>query len=134
MPHRIVRELGKGAPLSRIWVAFAAVGATGCGILSVPSTGLAVALVPLFLAAGVLCLAGCFASRRHPTPPPLLRGRTRIMSGLALMTVTAWCRAIVLWGLDQRGAGAAVLASFVWVWIAAGCIMLMIAVWARGIQ
>jgi hypothetical protein len=56
------------------------------------------------------------------------------MAGLAVMTVASWCRSVILWGIDQRGAGAAVLATFVWWWIAVGCVMLMISVWARGVQ
>jgi hypothetical protein len=135
MPERIIRELAKGGPLSRVWVAFMSIGAMGVGVLSVPSTGAAVVLIPMFLVAGFLCLAGCFAPYRpRPDRHSMLRGRARIMSGLALMMMSAWCRSLALWGTDQHGAGSQILATFVWWWIAVGCIMLMISVWARGVQ
>jgi hypothetical protein len=135
MPDRIIRALSKGGPLSRVWIAFFAIGATGCGLLSIPATGSAVVLVPLFLVAGVLCMFGCFTPHKPKADRhPLLRGRARIMSGLALMSMAAWCRSVILWGLDQRGAGASILATFVWCWIAIGCVMLMVSVWARGVE
>jgi FtsH-binding integral membrane protein len=130
MPDRLIAILSKGGPLPRLWPIYIAFGAISFGFLSIPSTGAAIVLIPMFLMAGVAILYGCMVCPRHNQP---ISGRRLTVIGLALMVVASWTRGIALWGVGQHGAGSAILATVVWAWITVGCVFLLIAVWTRGL-
>jgi hypothetical protein len=89
-------------------------------------------LIPLFLIAGLLILYGCALTPR--VKGDILHGRKVTVIGMGVMILASWTRGIALWGLDQQGAGSIFLATVVWGWITAGCILLLISVWTRGLQ
>lgn len=129
MHERFVSLLAKGGPLNRLWLTHAAIGAGVFGVFSIPSTGSAIILIPMFLLSCFLILSGSFVSGRKEGTD---QGRKLVVSGLGVMAVAAWTRSIALLGVDQRGAGSSMLATLVW--IAAGLVMLLISTWMRGIE
>jgi hypothetical protein len=131
-PDRIVAILSLGESLPRIWAIYFGFGGVTFGMLSYPSKGTAVALIPLFLLSGVITLYGCtFAAKRDKT---LDLSRKIISYGLALMILAAWTRAILVYGLVQQTAGSQILASAVWIWITIGSTFLLISIWQRGVR
>lgn len=112
-----------GAPIHRSWVVYVGCGSTGVGLLSIPSYGPPIGLIPMFLLAAVLMAVGAAG-----------RNRRSATSGLAVAAVAAWARAVALWGVGQHGAGSDVLATFVWIWIAVGAVLLAAAIGRRGIE
>lgn len=123
LTQRLISALSSGGPISRVWLGHVAVGALGVGVLSVPSVGPPVALIPLFLIAGVACAAACWQPKLIHTA----------VAGLGVFAMASWARAVALWGLSQGGVGSNVLASFVWTWIAGSGVLLMVSVWTRGV-
>lgn len=120
--RRVAASLSHGGPLSRVWIAHVTFGGVLFGVLSLPSDGLALGLVPLFALAGVLSGAGCW------------RGSRRLVcAGVGVLIVAAWTRGLALWGTDQHGVGGNLIASFAWWWIAVALIWLLIAVAQRGV-
>ena len=132
VPWNIIADLSQGDPLPRIWVVYLGGGGLAFGIVSIPSTGIAVGLIPMFIAAGILCLYGCFVMEYPGTEG--IRSKKTVASGMALMILASWTRGIVVWGLGQHGAGSDILATAVWAWITIGACFLFISVWTRGLQ
>lgn len=116
------KTLGAGGPVNKAWLTYSGIGCVIFGLFSIPSTGYSICLIPMFILAGLIILIGSFLSRQI------------VIFGLALMTLTSWFRGVVLWNLEQDGAGSVVLASLVWSWITIGSVMLLVSVWIRGIQ
>lgn len=112
-----------GTPVSRLWVVYAAIGATGTGLLSIPAYGPPTALVPLFLAAGLIIAVGAW-----------LRARRVSVAGLAVLSIASWSRAAAVFGADTQGALSPLLAVAVWWWLAVGALMLAVEVSRRGIR
>lgn len=131
MPKRLFHALSCGGPVSVIWSFYVGIGAVVFGIFSVPSKGSAVVLIPMFLTSGVITALGTFMLFKKEIKEC---ARFLTVVGLFLMTVASWTRAVSLWGVDQQGAGSNILATLVWVWITLGCILLLIAVWMRGLR
>lgn len=124
-------NLSKGGPLNSVWVVYVAVGGMFIGLFSIPSSGSAVILIPLFISAGITILIG---TRIHDKNNVHYKNRRTIVAGLSLMSIAGWTRAIVLWGTEQNGAGSNILPTLVWVWITIGLVMLLISTWTRGVQ
>lgn len=131
MPKRLIHSLAKGEPLSVIWPYYVSFGAICFGCFSIPSSGAAIVLIPMFLIAG-LVIGFSMLTHRWDDGNPCTR--YLVVTGLALMLVASWTRAISVWGVDQNGAGSNILASVVWIWITIGIALLMIAVWVRGLS
>jgi hypothetical protein len=112
-----------GDPVDRLWVVYVGIGTTGVGLLSIQSSGPPVALVPMFIAAAITTLLAA-----------LFRAKGWAIGGLGMASLASWIRAATLWGVDQQGAGASTLATFVWLWIATGAALLAVAVGARGME
>lgn len=131
MPQRIIHGLAKGGEVSLIWPSYVSFGGITFGLFSIPSSGSARILIPLFLAAGVLIGSGVlFELSSHDKA----RVSQLTLIGLSIMILAGCARAISLWGIDQQGAGSNVLASIVWCWITLGCVFLFVAVWLRGVS
>lgn len=113
----------QGDPVDRVWVGYVGVGSAGVGLLSIPSSGPPLVVVPIFIGAAVATLV---SSIRRSCPWGVV--------GLVLATLAGWIRAAALWGVDQNGAGASILATFVWLWIAGGTALLAVALAARGME
>jgi hypothetical protein len=130
MPKRIFHDLVQGGAISPVWPCYVSFGGIAFGLFSIPSTGGAIILIPMFLTAGAVIGCGMFTNF-------LAKGNRRsqymVLTGVALMILASWTRTIALWGIDQNGTGSNVLASIVWGWITIGCILLFIAVWMRGL-
>lgn len=118
-----MRHFIHGSPVSRLWVIYAAIGATGTGLLSIPSYGPPAALIPLFIMAGLITSAGAWRRAR----------RTSVV-GLAVLSIAAWARALAVWGVGQHGAGSSILAAGVWWWLSVGALMLATEISRRGIR
>lgn len=121
--------LGLG-PLHVVWLVYTGIGAIFFGVLSVPSTGIAILLVPLFILSGIVIEVSAFiACSRDPE-----KAQNIASVGLGILTFTAWGRGVALWGLDQEGTGSHVLASFVWSWLCVGFSIMLFGVRTKGIR
>lgn len=132
LPTRIVEILALGEPIPRLWCLYFGFGAISFGMLSYPSRGAAIVLIPMFLLSGAANLYGCTISfNRDKT---FESARKIVIVGMMLMIMAAWTRGIVLWGLDVHGAGSKFITSVVWLWITVGSCFLLIGVWQRGLR
>lgn len=132
LPIRIINTLSFGEPVTRLWFLFVGYGAIAFGLLSIPSEGLAILLIVLFILAGILCLYGCLISYKRDKT--LINAKLFVSYGVILMIIASWTRGILLWGVSQHGVGSNFLASAVWLWITIECVFLLISVWKRGIR
>lgn len=131
-PTRIVEILITGEGTPRLWVLYFSFGAITFGMLSYPSRGAAIVLIPLFLLAGIFGIYGCIISPiRNKT---LTAGEKQVNIGMSLMIVASWTRAVLVWGITPNNLGVNILASVVWVWITIGAVFLFIAVSQRGLR
>lgn len=131
MPKRLIHNLAQGGALSPVWPCYVSFGGILFGLFSIPSTGGAIILIPMFLTAGAVIGCGMsihFLAKNKPC------GRYIVMIGLALMILSSCTRAFSLWGVSQDGAGSNVLAFLVWAWITVGCGILFISTWLRGLS
>lgn len=113
----------RGDPVARAWVLYVGMGTIGVGLLSIPSYGPPTALIPMFFGSALLLAVGVAKNSRRIS-----------VAGLGLASIASWARAVALFGVDQHGAGSSILATFVWVWIAIGALMLAAAVITRGLE
>lgn len=131
MPGKLIHSLAQGEPLSIIWPCYVSVGAIGFGCFSIPSSGAAIVLIPMFLTAGLVI---GFSMIVHRWDDSKTCTRYLVVTGLALMMLASWTRAVSVWGIDQHGAGSNMLATVVWVWITFGIALFLMAVWVRGLS
>lgn len=131
MIQRLLRFLADGSAVSQIWPGYVSFGGIVFGLFSIPSSGGAIVLIPMFLTAGAVIGCGMIVQVMSRDKPC---GRYLVQVGLALMILASWTRAISLWGIDQNGAGSNILASIVWGWITIGCGLLFISIWLRGLS
>lgn len=117
-------------PLHVVWLIYSGIGSLAFGVFSIPSHGLAVVLIPLFISAGLILLLAVPVSRRGN----LLKARTIASVGLAILTISAWGRGLALLGLDQQGNGSPILASLVWSWLCVGFSLMLVSVRVRGVR
>ena len=126
----IVEILASGGAIPRLWVVYFGFGAAAFGLLSFPSSGVAIVLIPLFLLAGLLIIYGCLVAPRREEN--FEKSRKYVMIGMVFMILASWTRGILVLGLEQPGND--FLGSVVWLWITIGCIFLFIAVGKRGMR
>lgn len=131
MPKRLIRCLGRGGPVSLVWPLYICFGAIAFGVFSIPSTGAAIVLIPMFFTAGAVVAFGVYM---HHVCESKECSRFIVVIGVALMLLASWTRALSVWGINQDGAGSNLIASVVWGWITIGCGLLLIAVWVRGLS
>lgn len=132
LPTRIVEILTTGGTIPRLWILYFSFGAISVGMLSYPSHGAAIILIPLFLSAGIFGVYGCWIS--YIDNNKIKFGEKLVNVGMSLMVVASWTRAVLIWGLSQGDLGSHALASVVWLWITIGAIFLLIAVSQRGFR
>lgn len=132
LPTRIVEILTTGGTIPRLWILYFSFGAITFGMLSYPSHGAAIVLIPLFLLAGIFGIYGCWIS--YASSNQLKSGEKAVNIGMSLMIVASWTRTVLIWGLTQDGLGSDILASIVWLWITVGALFLLIAVSQRGFK
>lgn len=117
--------LTEGDPVGRTWILYIVWLAVSIGLASIPSTGAAIALIPMFLLAGTTVFIGVFKKRAR---------KSFVCSGLGLLSITAWVRGWALWGVSAHGVGSNIVASLSWVNIAIGVMFLLFAVFNRGVE
>lgn len=110
-------------PIPAPWLVLYAIGAFQFALLSIPSAGLAILLVPCFAVSGATIAIGTW-----------LRSGPIAALGLLALGVTAITRGFALWGIDQNGVGSNLIASFAWFWIAALSMLFALAVYYKGIR
>lgn len=131
MPKRVIHSLSKGEPLSLVWPCYISFGAIMFGLFSIPSSGAAIALIPMFLISGAVI---AFGVSLHTVCATRQCSRYIVVNGIALMLLASWTRTVTVWGVNQSGAGSSILASVCWGWITIGCGLLLISVWVRGLS
>ena len=120
---RWFHEFLEGPPIGRIVPAWFVLGSFGVGALSVPSSGPPVLLIPGFIiSALIIGVATAVCSARL------------CAAGIGVMAITSWARSLAVWGEELQGTGSDFLASFIWFWIAVGCVIVMCAIGKRGLS
>ena len=121
--RRFVISFFSSAPIPGAWLIVYALGAFQFSLLSIPSEGIYLLLIPLFALAGIFLAAGAWFKKCKWG-----------LAGLIVMMFSSVFRAIGLWNIDQNGVGGNFIASSVWFWIAFVSFIFALALAYKGVE